>query len=342
MRVLGVTNMWPTEAAPWAGVFIHDQVESIRARGVDLEVMFVDRLDGGLRRYRAVPADVSAAMANGFDLVHSFYGGILAWQSLRGASGRPFLVSFCGSDLLGESEEGTVARMSAALGVRASRYVARRADQVIVKSAELAGEVRDLRPANRTAVIPNGVCLDRFRPLDRRECRDRLGWDPRRRHVLFAGRPRPVKRPELARSAIKHMTVDHVELHIPTSVPHGDLPLWLNAADAVLLTSRHEGSPNIVKEALACNVPIVSVPVGDVPDRLAGLTGCHVVQDNPEALARALDDVLRGRGRIESRARVAALSLDRVAQEITELYSQAVRGRNQSRCPNSPGVQGNQ
>jgi glycosyltransferase involved in cell wall biosynthesis len=109
-------------------------------------------------------------------------------------------------------------------------------------------------------------------------------------------------------------------------VPHDAVPTWLNAADAVLLTSAHEGSPNVVKEALACNVPVVSVDVGDVRERLTGIEGCSVVSPEPEDLAGALERALE-HGRIDGRERVGSLSTASAAAKLCGIYGSVIDAR---------------
>ena len=112
-----------------------------------------------------------------------------------------------------------------------------------------------------------------------------------------------------------------MELHSLDAVPHDDVPIWLNASHAVVLTSVREGSPNVVKEALACNVPVVSVDVGDVRERVAGIEGCFVADATPSDVSAKLGQALARRERITGRERIADLSLPRVAATLREIYS---------------------
>jgi glycosyltransferase involved in cell wall biosynthesis len=107
------------------------------------------------------------------------------------------------------------------------------------------------------------------------------------------------------------------------------MPYLMNACDAMVFTSRQEGSPNVVKEALACNLPVVSVPVGDVPERLRGVEGCELcADDRPETIAAALERVLRRGGRCNGREAVTALSENLMAQRVIAIYRAALNGSN--------------
>jgi glycosyltransferase involved in cell wall biosynthesis len=106
-----------------------------------------------------------------------------------------------------------------------------------------------------------------------------------------------------------------------------DVPTWINASDVVLLTSTHEGSPNAVKEALACNVPVVAVDVGDVRERLTSVNGCYVATVTAEDLAEKLQIVISAGIRVRGRATLAEISLDRIAERIRGIYAAVLDAR---------------
>jgi len=322
MRVLAVTNSFPTPTRPDLGVFVADQISAIRDRGVEIDMLHVDRADGGRRAYRQLAARAQAAMADKQpDVVHVLYGGVMADVVTRAAAPAPVLVSFCGSDLLGGRSGRGPARVAEAIGVLASRRAALRAAGIIVKSRNLLEKLPSSLPEECIWVVPNGVDLERFRPLDRESCCATLGLDVTRQHVLFPAAPgRPEKRFALAEAAVARLR-SPVELHALAGRPHEEVPLWLNAVDAVLLTSAYEGSPNAVKEALACNTPIVSVDVGDVRERVDNVRGCAVVEADPSALATALEAILARGGRSDGRGKVSELSRERVAETVAGIYS---------------------
>ena len=325
-RVLAVTNMYPSERTPTAGTFVADQVESLRGVGLAIDLLTIDRAEGGRSVYRKLPGLLATTLAEKeYDLVHVMYGGVMAERATRSTS-LPVVVSFCGSDLNGMPLGPLFARLSAQYGVWASRRAARRASAVITKTRALA----DLLPAGvdqgKVFVIPNGVDLDLFRPMDREECRRRLGWPNGREYVLTYGRDEG-KRLDVARAAAdRARTPDgsSVELKFLSGAAHAEVPIWLNGASAFLLTSVREGSPNVVKEALACDVPIVSTDVGDVRERVQAVEGCHIVEADPDSIAGALSTVLAGTGRVEGRRAVKDLSLEAVARRVEAVYRTAL------------------
>ncbi|HEY3283540.1 MAG TPA: glycosyltransferase [Armatimonadota bacterium] len=324
MHILAVTNMYPTPEDPTSGTFVEQQVMGLRRVGVTVEVMLARRLREGAGVYRRLGERVEERVRQGgVDLVHVMYGGVMADQVTRRLRGVPMVVSFCGSDLLGEPLNGALRKLIGGYGVLCSHRAARRAQGIVVKSRNLQQALPRSADRERSLILPNGIDLDRFQEMDRAACRAKLGWCQDSFSVLFptnAGDAR--KRLWLAQGAVDLLKAAGlpVELRQLKGVPHAEVPLWLNASDAVILTSQHEGSPNVVKEALACNVPVVSVDVGDVRERLEGIEGCYLAEANPPDLAAKLRRVHGGPGRVLGRERVLELSVERAAARLREHY----------------------
>ncbi len=324
MRVLFVTNSLPTPERPGLGAFVADQIASVGEAGAETRVLHVDRARlGGLRAYRGLGRALRHAVARERpDVVHVMYGGVMAGIATSVVRDQPVLVSFCGSDVLGGG-----GGVSEKLGVLASRRAARRAAGVVVKSRALLGGLPALDPS-RSWILPNGVDLSAFAPRDRTICQAELGLDEGRRHILFPASPqRPEKRFALAQAAVAALGPAHrAELHALDGQPRERVVTWLNAVDVVLMTSAYEGSPNAIKEALACDAPVVSVDVGDVAERIAGIAGCHLAAATPEDLAAKLALALSRGGRVAARDHVLELSRERVAQRLCEIYAQLAAG----------------
>jgi teichuronic acid biosynthesis glycosyltransferase TuaC len=322
--------MYPTETHPGSGTFIADQVESLRKVGEEVELLFVDRPHAGRHVYRELRETARNVAEKGKpDLVHVMYGGVMADVVTRAIRNRPVLISFCGDDLLGSRDSGVLKSLSARYGVLASCRAAARAAGIVVKSHVLFDALPRRINTSRIWILPNGVDFSRFHPKDRGECQSALGWDSTRSHVLFPAPPlRREKRFALAQAGVEllNQAGADVELHVLQDVPHDDVPAWLNAASAVLLTSSHEGSPNAVKEALACNVPVVSVDVGDVRERIALIEGCFIAEPTPEDIAAKLGRVLERRERIDARDSMKELSLERVAEKLKGIYRTLANG----------------
>ena len=330
MRILAVTNMYPSAAFPGRGVFVEEQVKGLRSIGLEVRVLFADRRQEGPLVYYRLRNKISAAVTEFEpDVIHVMYGGVMADQVVRGRHARPVVVTFHGSDLLGENLSGWARKIISRYGVYCSKRAAKAAEGVIVVARHLVGALNGTATAEKVRLIPCGIDLERFKPIDPLVCKRRLGWSTQSFHVLFASsNGDPVKRPWLASAAVAQMSNSQdrpVELHYLTGIPNGEVPVWLNASDALLLTSMHEGSPTVVKEALACGLPIVSVDVGDVAERIEGLEGCHLARPEPAELAAKLD-LVRARGnRLNCRTRLGELSITTIAQKLKGFYEEITR-----------------
>lgn len=324
MRLLAVTNIYPTPQSPTIGTFVEQQVLGLRGINLDVDVMLVNRWERGVRSYLTLGAELRNRIRHFQpDVVHVMYGGVLAELVTRTVKDRPTVVSFCGSDLLGELLSGSMRRIISEYGILASHIAARRAVGIVVKSRNLEEALPASVDRSKVRIIPNGIDLERFRPLDQVDCRNKLRWDPNKFHVLFpTNAGDPCKRLYLAQAAIDEANRSglNAELHQLRGVPHEEVPTWLNASNVVLLTSLHEGSPNVIKEALACNVPVVSVDVGDVCERVGGIEGCHIALPDPRDLGDKLGLVGTRGGRIAGRERMQSLSLEQTALHLGSFY----------------------
>jgi glycosyltransferase involved in cell wall biosynthesis len=341
LRVLMITSEWASDPRHTAH-FIARQVRFLRAAGVDVDV-FAFR--GGRRplRYLAAWAQLQRRLMSGrgkggqrYDLVHAQFGqsGLLALPKRL-----PLVVTFRGDDLFGILGRDGRPTPAGRLLQWLSRRVARRADAAILVSEHLKQYLSDSGASiPRVHIVPSGLDLELFRPIPREEARRHLGWPPDGRRVLFVGDPGdPRKRYDLARQAVElvNCTIG-AELVIGWRVPHDDMPFYMSACDALVFTSREEGSPNAVKEALACDLPVVSVAVADVPLRLQGIPGCEVTaDDSPPTIAAALERTLRRDARSEGRGREAASELDErlLTGRVIDIYRSVLARTNGHHTP---------
>jgi glycosyltransferase involved in cell wall biosynthesis len=198
-----------------------------------------------------------------------------------------------------------------------------------------------LPPATRTrnTVLPNGVDTDLFRPADRETARRKLGWDAKARIVLFAADPAvPRKRYWLAEAAVEgaRRYLDDIQLEVACRVAPDDIPLLMNAADCLLLTSSIEGSPNVVKEALMCNLPVIATPCGDVTELLASVSPAYICEPSAQALSEALVDCLREPRRSNGRKMSEWLDAGVVADSLLAVYRSLVSGLEPGPVPLPP------
>jgi len=260
MKVLAITNLFPTAVNPWLGTFVEQQVKGLTEIGLHIDVMSLDRLAEGPGVYFKLRENIRQRLKDTkFDLVHVMYGGVMADLATGILADIPNVITIHGSDLLGDKMAAPVTRFSAHVGVLATRRAARRSDGVITVSNLLKDALPAYVDRSKVRVIPCGIDINRFKPEDPAACRKQLGWDPESYHILFATSGAPVKRPELAKQSVQRLSQRGIraEFHEMRGIPYAQVPTWINASHALVLTSQHEGSPTIVKECLACNVPIV-------------------------------------------------------------------------------------
>lgn len=321
MRVLSLSVPLPTAEDPNTMAPLARQLDSLRQAGVEVDTI---EIDGPPKlKYPMTLVDLYRALPE-VDLVHAHYGyaGWLGRCQLR----KPLVVSFMGSDLLGIPDATGAVSRSSALTVAMDRWFARTVDTVIVKSPQMAEIVAPV-PCH---VVPNGVDIESFRPLARAEALERLGWSDGVRRILFAGNPaRAVKGYPLAEAAtaVARTKVDEpIELVALHQVDGNDVPLYMNACDVMIMASFFEGSPNVVKEAMACDLPVVSVPVGDVEHLFDGVGGYVVRPRDAEELGLALSTALMNQAPVEGRAAILAkgLDLESVAQRLVSIYREVI------------------
>ena len=314
MRALVVSNMYPSAERPALGSFVRDQVEALR-RIAGLEVELFTFPPGGARAYwRAGQTLRRRYRGARFDVVHAHFG-LSVWPSL-GAEATVRAVTLHGTDLVHpRSRAVTLAGL-------------RRVDLPAVVSAPLARLVPHWAVRRAPAVLPCGVDLERFWPAPRQAARRALELPERGRLVLLPADPaRPEKRADRARAL-----ADAVGARLLTlgAVAPERVPLWVNAADAVLVTSERESFGLAVLEALACGVPVLATPEGIAPEALEGLAGVLCGPFDLERWAAALEALLETPGDPEvpgGRERAAEYSADRMAERVVAAWRAELAGR---------------
>jgi teichuronic acid biosynthesis glycosyltransferase TuaC len=305
MRALIVTNMWPSASQPARGSFVRDQVEALRELdGLEVEVFAFP--PGGY--LRAAPELRRRHRGERFDVIHAHFG-LTAWPALA-LRGAPHVVTLHGTDLRHPRSR------------RITRAALPFVDLVATVSPELAREVPGAGERRRVAVLPCGVNLDRFAPIARREARARIGVAPDEPCVLFPADPaRAVKRFDRAQEvagATRLLTLGRVH---PIEVP-----FYVNAANAVLVPSAHEGFGLAVLEALACDVPVLATPVGVHPAALDGVTGTLCASYDRAAWRAALSPHLQASDpRVAGRDRAALWSARQMARRVLEAWFEVLR-----------------
>lgn len=314
LRVLAVT---PLPSARGSMVHVARQVASLEAAGVTCQTFAVasrtsPRIVVG--EWHRLRREIRAFQPH---IVHAHYGTMTAFLAVL-STALPVIVTYRGSDLNPNRSRG---RLREAVGTLLSQISALRAARIICVSTQLKTKLWWRR--DRASVIPSGVDMTLFRPRDLKEARHELGWGENERVVLFNAGDPICKRLDLARAAVQFAeslcgTIRFVVLD--GNVLPDVIPSMMNAADCLLLTSDWEGSPNVVKEALACNLPVVSVDVGDVRERLERVQPSAIVCRDSREIGKAISDILRQGKRSNGREQGHALSSQVVSQRIVSLY----------------------
>lgn len=307
MRVLIVASYNKERFAP----FILEQAQALTDCGC--EVRFFGIQGKGLLGYlRQMPRLRREIHAFRPDVIHAHYGlsGLLASLQRR----IPVVTTYHGSDI-NNPKVRPFSRITMALSAW-NIFVSRRTMHLIGADKH-----------SRASLIPCGVNLTEDQRQTRTEARAALGWRDEAKKVLFAGAfDNPVKAPELAQAAVA--LLDGVELCELKGYTRGQVNTLLCAADCLLLTSHTEGSPQVIKEAMACGCPIVSVDVGDVAERTADVQGCYIASTrSPHELASLLNQVLARSARSDGRSCLLnqGLSNAQVAERIVTIYRQLAR-----------------
>lgn len=311
MRALIVTTMWPTAAEPGLGSFVRDQVDALRATdGVDVDV-FAFPPGGYVRAARDLRA---RHHGRDYDVVHAHFG-LSAWPALA-LRGVPHGVTLHGTDLRHPRSR------------RITRAALPFCDLVAAVSEELAAEARDRRGRREVKILPAGVDVDRFERLDRRESRTRLGLPADEPVLLFPADPgRPAKRFDRAREVAGDTRLITLGRVHPFEVPH-----YVNAANAVLVPSDHEGFGLAVLEALACDVPVLATPVGNHPAALAGIDGTLCAPYDADEWRAALAGHLAADDpRIAGRSSALRWSSKAMATRLIEAWNEVLAS------PRAPG-----
>jgi len=314
MRVLVVMNFGADEATPQRGRWVVDQVDALRELGLDVELF---TFQPGKDQYLPATKRIRRLLKQEkFDLVHAHYG-LAGWcAALAGA--KPLVVTFHGTDV----RHRVVGPMSRAL-TRRIDLIAGASKALFEREAGRPG--LPLTPG-RNAVLPCGTDLSRFGQIERVEAKIRLGLDPGVRYLFFPADPsRSEKRADRAREVAR---LSGAELLTGGSIQPDEMSLWINAAHAVLVTSEYEGFGLACLESLACNVPVISTPVGIAPHALKNLPGTLSADFNASTWSNFASTVLeQDDPRVPGRPVAEALSAVRMADRVALAYEEILRNR---------------
>lgn len=292
---------------------VKKQGDSLIKQGI--EVIFFTVKGKGIFGYlKSIPKLRKEIKKHQPDLIHAHYS-LCGFISSLSLTGRKIIVSLMGSDVLARGISRFVIRF----------FYKTSWCKCIVKTEGMKKHVG----LKNIIVLPNGVDMDMFRPIQKEIALQKTGWNPDNKHILFAANPsRPEKNFNLAEEAfglIKQKS-KKVELHVLKDVSHEQIPLFMNASDCILLTSLWEGSPNVIKEAMSCSRPIVSSKVGDVEELLKNTSLSYVVNYKADAIASSIFEILSADSKITNgRENISHLSEKKIADRLIKEYQQVIR-----------------
>ncbi|MBA2628210.1 MAG: glycosyltransferase [Gemmatimonadales bacterium] len=319
MKVLFVTNMYPTAERPSFGIFVARQAAALREAGVDVAV---EPIAGHRRQpdYFLARRRIAAAVRRERpDLIHCHYG----YSPIAAAfQGLPFVVTLCGDDLNGESDGAGDIRFKSRLGIVVSQAFAARAARVIVVSNAMQSLLWAHTRA-RSEVLPYGIDDRLFSMGSRSEARRRLGLSEDGLVLSFVNSCRQrTKRLDVARATAAELVRRGVATHllVADDVPADDMPWYYRAANCLIMTSEREGTPNCVLESLACGVPVVSVPIGDLSMIVDAPARGRVVPRDPAVLADTVLELCASSPVPAPGLLPARFRADTITSRLVELY----------------------
>ena len=310
MKVLHITNAFPYSEYNSYGIFIKEQIDSLEKLGIENDVFFINAKKFGYKEYiRALTMLNGVIEESRPDLIHCHHELSLL-STLLNIKKQPKVLS-----LLGDIQKRSK------LNQIIFRLVRNRAQGIIVKN----------KLQENFHYIPNGVNLDFFKPIDKIEAKTRLNLSSGTNYVLFvtASLNNPIKRYDKFQSILEGMN-GHEKIFEPlvmSGVTRSEVPFYFNSCDLLLLTSDHEGSPNAVKEAMACNLPIVSTDVGNVKELFGESKGNFVSPSGTveEMVALSLKASASSKSEGRDRLEYLGLEINNVAKEIHKVYNDLLK-----------------
>jgi teichuronic acid biosynthesis glycosyltransferase TuaC len=247
------------------------------------------------------------------DIIHAHYS-LSAFLAVFSGK-RPLIVSLMGSEAYSSFFNKLFIRICNLLFWK----------EVIVKSLEM----KKLLRLKKASVIPNGVDTEKFSPMDNLSCIRQLNWKEDKIHILFAGNPLlREKNFSMVQEALNKYDFANTELHVLENVNPDEVVIWMNAAHVIILTSLREGSPNVIKEAMACNRPVVATNAGDIKWLLGEEAGHFLCDFSVDDLIAKLLLAIRfslEQKQTTGRTRILKLGLTDsvIAEKIIQVYLKA-------------------
>jgi len=304
-----------------SGNFMHQFAGNMADFGVDLQLFYTGPLCNIKNIYKVTKK--IKKISRKFNLVHAQFGSGCSLVT-AGAKVKK-IVSIRGSDWYKYKGNTTLVSLHSLIATLMTRIAIRHYDSVVTMSKRMSKEVRNKFPGAVVYTIPSPIDLKKFRPMDKSYARKRLfGTNSTGLWVLFNTMSinNPVKRVWLAKKAIKYVSKNYnnVELKIANGISHKLMPLFVSSCDVALLTSSHEGWPNAIKEALACNVPFVSTDVSDLAEIAKIESSCRISEPDSENIAENLCQTFEQHRDFNLRPYVEDMRMEIGCERLSQVY----------------------
>lgn len=304
-------------------VFARRQIASLRKYGIEIETYHIKSRTFLPSLVKTIFEIKKKIWSFKPDLIHANYGTMTAFLAAF-TNCRPLVITFHGSDVNKTPSDGIIRDF---LGRVLSNVAALRATNLICVSRNVKNNLwwkQDI-----VKIIPCGINIDEFNVMDKKLARRELGWEDSELVVLFNANNPKVKRLDIAEKTIKIVKYSwpNARLHILRNVDPHLIPFYINASDCLLICSDSEGNPMIVREALACNLPIVGVDVGDIAEVLKDIKCTYIVEKEPNSLAMAIAEVFVCRVCSDGRKQLIEKKLTEkdIAEEIYTTYKRILK-----------------
>ena len=321
MKILHVAANLPSKEKPFRQPFISSQINSLVNEGVETGIYEIMGAHSRMYYITAIREIKKIVKEKKYDIIHAHYS-YCGLASYFARTGKPVILSLMGSDLMGVTDKKGRVTFRGRIDKSITQFAVNRVNHIVVKSKKMKEELLTKTPIS---VIPNGVNINFFKPIEISDTRKELGYNDEEFIILFMGNNSdPNKNFNLAKNASEifknYVKNGNIQLVNPYGIDQVMVNKYMNIADVLVLTSYYEGSPNVVKEAMACNLPVVSVDVGDVKEIIHETKNCFIVSYSENELAEKLKIIYGNRTRSNGREKIQHLRSDIIAKKIIEVY----------------------